>query len=77
MQACTIGLSINNDLKLRKKKGKRKTGSVRGVYKYQQRAAKALVISKPIIVWQNLAEYYVTLGPLSSTAVFHCFPPVL
>ena len=70
-------MSINKDLKLRKRKGKRKTGSVRGVYKYQQRAAKALVISEPIVVWQNLAECHMTLSPLSSTAAFHHFPPVL
>ena len=76
MQACTIGLSINKDLKLKERKGKRKTGSVRDAYKYQQRAAKALVISEPIVVWQNLAEYYMTPGPPSSTAIFHRFPPV-
>ena len=34
MQACTIGLSINEDLKLRKRKGKKKMGNVMGVDKY-------------------------------------------
>jgi len=49
MQAYKIGLSINKDLKLRKRKGKRKTSSITGMCKYQQRAAKALVVSKLII----------------------------
>ena len=77
MQACTIKLFINKNLKLRKRKGKRETGYVINVYKYQQKAPKALVVSKPIITWQNLAECYITLSPLSSTTTFHHFPPVL
>ena len=69
-----IGLFINKDLKLRKRKGKRKTGSVMGVYKYQ-RATKVLVISEPIVVWQSLVEF----GKMSCdfTTAFHCFPFVL
>ena len=44
-----IGLSINKDTKLKKGKEKRKTGGTEGLYKYLARAAKALVVSKPII----------------------------
>ena len=58
MQACTIGLSINEDLKLRKGKGVRKTNSSEaGLYKYLERAAKALAVSEPIVTWQNIAEF--------------------
>ena len=58
LQACTIRLSINGDLKLRKGKGKRKTGSsIAGSYKYLQRAAKALVVSEPIVTWQNIDKF--------------------
>ena len=58
IQAYTIGLSINEDLKLRKGKGERKTGgSMAGLYKYLKRAAKTLVVSDPIVMWQNIAEF--------------------
>ena len=50
MQACTIGLFINEDLKLKKGKGERKTGSSMACsYKYLKRAAKALVVSELIV----------------------------
>ena len=44
-----IGLSINEDIKLEKGKEKRKIGSTVGLYKYLRRAAKALVVSEPIV----------------------------
>ena len=75
MQVCTIGLSINKDLKLRKRKGKREAGSGTGAYKYQQRAAKALVVSKPIVAWQNLAEFGRMLCDFRSIK-FHCSFPL-
>jgi len=56
-----------------------------GSYKYL-RAAKALVVSEPMAVWQKMAEVlydlfvrsfcHVTPGPPSSTATSHRFPPV-
>ena len=46
-QACTIGLSINEDTKLEKGK----TGGAVGLYKYLTRAAKALVVSKPMAIF--------------------------
>ena len=49
MQACTIGLSINEDTKLEKGKEKRKTGGAVGLYKYLLRAAKALVVSETTV----------------------------
>ena len=49
--ACTIGLSINEDIRLEKGKEKRKIGSMVGSYKYLRRAAKALVVSEPIATW--------------------------
>jgi len=54
--------------KARERKGERKTGKAMGLYKYLERAAKALVVSEPMAAWQNLAP--------SSTATFHRFPPV-
>ena len=75
MQACIIGLSINKDLKLRKRKGERKTGNVTGAYKYQQRAAKALVISKPIVAWQNLAKFGTMLYDSRSIKFHYSFSP--
>ena len=48
-QACTIGLSINEDTKLEKGKEKRKTGGAVGLYKYLARAAKALMVSEPAV----------------------------
>ena len=48
-QACTIGLSINEDTKLEKGKEKRKTGGAVGLYKYLTRAAKALVVGEPTV----------------------------
>ena len=45
-QACTIGLSINENTKLEKGKEKRKTGGAVGLYKYLVRAAKALVVNE-------------------------------
>ena len=81
-QACTIGLSINEDTKLEKGKEKGKTGGVVGSYKYLMRAAKALVVSEPMATWQNMAEvlvrsfYHVTPGPPSSTATLHQVPPM-
>ena len=50
-QACTIGLSINEDIKLEKGKEKGKTGGAVGLYKYLARAAKALVVSKPMAIF--------------------------
>ena len=38
-------------------KEEKKTGSKIGLYKYLKRAAKALIVSKPIIAWQNIAEF--------------------
>ena len=55
-QACTIGLSINEDIKLEKGKDKRKINSAVGLYKYLRRAAKALVVSEPMATWQNIVE---------------------
>ena len=37
-------------------KGERKIGSIVGLYKYLRRAAKALVISELIAIWQNIVE---------------------
>jgi hypothetical protein len=48
-QACTIGLSINEDTKLEKGKEKRKTGGAVGLYKYLARAAKALVVTETTV----------------------------
>ena len=48
-QACTIGLSINEDTKLKKGKEKRKTGGTVGLYKYLARAAKALVVTETTV----------------------------
>ena len=48
-QACTIGLSINEDTKLKKGKEKRKTGGAVGLYKYLARAAKALVVTETTV----------------------------
>ena len=48
-QACTIGLSINEDIKLEKGKEKRKTGGAVGLYKYLVRAAKALMVTKTTV----------------------------
>ena len=44
-----IGLSINEDTKLKKGKEKRKTGGAVGLYKYLARAAKALVVTKTTV----------------------------
>ena len=44
-----IGLSINEDTKLKKGKEKRKTGSAVGLYKYLARAAKALVVTETTV----------------------------
>ena len=54
IQACTIGLSINEDPKLEKRKEKEDRQCS---YKYIERAAKALVASEPIVAWQNMAEF--------------------
>ena len=51
-QACTIGLSINEDTKLEKGK----TGSAVGLYKYLARAAKALVVSETTVE-NNTIQY--------------------
>ena len=54
-QACTIGLSINEDTKL--KKGKEKGRQVvPWACTNIKRAAKALVVSEPMAAWQNMAE---------------------
>ena len=58
-QACTIGLSINEDTKLEKGKEKRKTGGAVGLYKYLARAAKALVVGEPIV--ENSSIQYKTV----------------
>ena len=58
-QACTIGLSINEDTKLKKGKEKRKTGGAVGLYKYLARAAKALVVSETTV--ENSMELYQTV----------------
>ena len=50
-QACTIGLSINEDTKLEKGKEKGKTGGAVGLYKYLARVAKALVVSEPMAIF--------------------------
>ena len=50
-QACTIGLSINEDTKLEKGKEKGKTGGAVGLYKYLTRVAKALVVSEPMAIF--------------------------
>ena len=51
-------MSINEDLKLKKGKGEKKTsGSIAGLYKYLERAAKALAVSELIVIWQNIAEF--------------------
>ena len=42
-------MSINEDIKLKKGKEKRKTGGAVGLYKYLARAAKALVVSETTI----------------------------
>jgi hypothetical protein len=55
MQACTIGLSINEDTKLRKGKEKRRQ-VVLWACSNIKRAAKALVASEPVATWQNMAE---------------------
>ena len=54
-----IGLSINKDIKLKKGKEKRKIGSTVGLYKYLIRAAKALVVGKPIV--ENSTIQYKTI----------------
>ena len=48
-QACTNGLSINEDTNLEKGKKKEKTGGMVGLYKYLTRAAKALVVTETIV----------------------------
>ena len=48
-QACTIELSINEDIKLEKGKEKRKTGGTVGLYKYLASAAKALVVTETTV----------------------------
>ena len=48
-QACTIGLSINEDTKLEKGKEKGKTGGTVGLYKYLTSAAKALVVGEATV----------------------------
>ena len=50
-QACTIGLSINEDTKLEKGKEKGKTGGAVGLYKYLARVTKALVVSEPMAIF--------------------------
>ena len=75
MQTCTIGLSINENLKLRKRKGKRETGNITSVYKYQQRAAKALIVSEPIVMWQNLAKFGKMLCDSKSIKFYYSFSP--
>ena len=42
-------MSINEDIKLKKGKEKRKTGSAVGLYKYLTRAAKALVVTETTV----------------------------
>ena len=54
-----IGLSINKDTKLEKGKEKGKTGGTVGLYKYLIRAAKALVVGKPIV--ENSTIQYKTI----------------
>ena len=44
-------MSINKDIKLEKGKEKGKKGSMVGLYKYLARAAKALVVSKPMAIF--------------------------
>ena len=46
-----IRLSINKDIKLEKGKEKGKKGGTVGLYKYLARAAKALVVSKPMAIF--------------------------
>ena len=52
-------MSINEDIKLEKGKEKRKMGGTVSLYKYLVRAAKALVVSEPIVetVPYSMEEY--------------------
>jgi len=42
--------------KAKERKIERKINGVIGVYKYLKRPAEALIISKPMTMWQNMAE---------------------
>src|SRR6266568_903177 len=77
-QACTIGLSINEDTKLRKRKGEKKTGGAVGLFKYQKGRQGAS--SKRAN--GNMAEYgrsfvqsfcHVTPSPPNSTVFRQCY----
>ena len=71
-QACIIGLSINEDTKLRKGKEKRKQVVLWACLNIK-RAAKALVASEPMAAWQNMAE--VLYDPFVTWLQAHQVPP--
>jgi len=48
-------LLSNEDTKLRRRRRRRRKRGY--VNKYLERAAKALVISEPMVAWQNMAEF--------------------
>ena len=50
-----IGLSINEDTKLRKRKGGKRPMVLWACLNIK-RAAKALIASEPMAIWQNMAE---------------------
>ena len=73
-------MSINEDIKLKKRKEKGKIGSAVGLYKYLRRAAKALVVTKVIVensTRQYKTVYAVTLPPLQKSLPLSFVYPLL